>query len=152
MIDQQQGTRHHIRRFCNKNKIMIYGTQNAEQAVAAAIARERIGVVILEFSTDNEASVQTINVLKLMRPDIVTIALTDEYDAETAVNLINQGQVFKYLAKPLNVEEFENAIKNAFIRHEFLKNNKVAHQRFAVEKPKGMISQGLQKLLSRLRK
>ncbi len=151
MVDQHESTRLHIRRFCNKNKIMIYGTKNTKQAVAAAVAREKIGVAILEFSSDNESAIETINVLKKVRPDLVTLALTDEHDAETAVNLINQGQVFKYLAKPLDAIQFEHSIRNAFIRHEFLKQNKVARQRFSVEKPKKAISQGLQNLLTKLR-
>ena len=151
MVDQHESTRLHIRRFCSKNKIMIYGTKNAEQAIAAAVSRDKIGVAILEFSSDNEAAIETINVLKNVRPDLVTLALTDEHDAETAVNLINQGQVFKYLAKPLDAVQFENSIRNAFIRHDFLKQNKVAHQRFTVEKPKKAISEGVQKLLAKLR-
>ena len=151
MVDQHESTRLHIRRFCNKNKIMIYGTKNTEQAVAAAVARKNIGVAILEFSSDNEAAIETINVLKDVRPDLVTLALTDEHDAETAVNLINQGQVFKYLAKPLDANQFEHSIRNAFIRHDFLKQNKIAYQRYSVEKPKKAISRGLRNLLKKLR-
>ena len=152
MLDQHESTRLQIRRFCSKNKIMIYGTQNAQQAVAAAVSRKQIGVAVLEFSSDNEAALEIINVLKRVRPDLITIALTNEHDAQTAVNLINQGQVFKYLDKPLDGIVFENAIRNAFIRHEFLKNNKVANQRFTVEKPKKALSQGLQNFLNRLRR
>lgn len=151
MIGQHKGTRHQIRRFCNKNKIMIYGTQNIEQAVAAVATRKKIGVAVMELANENDAAIQIINVLKRVRPDLITIALTDEYDAETAVSLINQGQVFKYLAKPIGAVDFENAIQNAFVRHEFLKSNKAAHQRFSVGKPKGVLSESLKKLISRLR-
>ena len=152
MLDQKKSTRLQVRRYCNTNKIMIYGTKNPDQAVAAAVAREQIGVAVLEFSHDNQAAIDTINVIKRVRPETVTVALTDELDAETAVDLINQGQVFKYLAKPFNGMELEDAIQNAFIRHEFLKNNKVARKRFSVEKPKRALSRGLQNILDRLLK
>lgn len=140
MIEKQKDIRHQIRRFCSQQEIMIYGTQNVEQAIAAATTRQTIGVAIVELSENNEESIQTINLLKQARPELITIALTDEYDAHTAVDLINQGQVFKYLAKPLDIRGFEKTIHNAFLRHNFLKDNTGATQRFKVEKSKSILS------------
>jgi len=145
MIEQQKDIRHQIRQFCRKEAIMIYGTQNVEQALAAATSRETIGVAIVELSENTEEAIQTINLLKQARPEIITIVLTEEYDAHTAVDLINQGQVFKYLAKPLDIRGFQTAIQNAFMRHSFLKNNNESVKRFKVEKTTGVLAslQGL---------
>ena len=145
MIEQEKDIRHQIRKFCSKEAIMIYGTQNVEQAIAAATTRETIGVAIVELSEDTEEAIQTINLLKQARPEIITIVLTEEYDAHTAVDLINQGQVFKYLAKPLDIKGFQKTIQNAFVRHNFLKNNTESVKRFKVEKAPGILSslQGL---------
>ena len=148
MIEQQQDIRHQIRKFCSQESIMIYGTQNVEQAVAAATSRESIGVAIVELSEDTNEAVQTINLLKQARPELITIALTEEYDAHTAVDLINQGQVFKYLAKPLDIKGFQKTIQNAFMRHHFLKNNEASTKRFKVEKTSGILS-NLQGLFAR---
>ena len=148
MIEQQKDIRHQIRKFCSDQEIMIYGTQNVEQAVAAATTRESIGVAVIELSEDTASAVQTINLLKQARPELIAIALTEEYDANTAVDLINQGQVFKYLAKPLDINGFQNTIQNAFLRHLFLKKHKSATQRYKVEKPKGIVA-GLQNLFGR---
>ena len=150
MIEQQKDIRHQIRKFCSSQEIMIYGTQNVEQAVAAATSRESIGVAIVELSEDTSEAVQTINLLKQARPELITIALTEEYDAHTAVDLINQGQVFKYLAKPLDINGFQKTIQNAFLRHSFLKKNTNSTRRFKVEKTKGILSslQGLFKLFA----
>lgn len=133
MIEQQQGVRHQIRKFCIDQNIMIYGMQNIEQAVAAATTRENIGVAVVELSQDTQSAIQTINLLKQARPELIAIALTEEYDAHTAVDLINQGQVFKYLSKPF-----------------FLKNNGKASQRYRVEKPSGVITSSLRSLFGRL--
>lgn len=150
MMEQQKDIRHQIRKFCSDQEIMIYGTQNIEQAVAAATSRASIGVAVIELSEDTESAVQTINLLKQARPELITIALTEEYDAHTAVDLINQGQVFKYLAKPLDISGFQNTIQNAFLRHHFLKKNKNAQKRFKVEKTKGNIVSSLQDLFGKL--
>lgn len=150
MMEQAKDVRHQIRKFCSDHAIMIYGTQNIEQAVAAATSRESIGVAVIELSEDTESALQTINLLKRARPEVITIALTEEYDAHTAVDLINQGQVFKYLAKPLDLTGFENTIENAFLRHRFLKKHKSAQKRFKVEKPQGTIAASLQDMFKRI--
>ncbi len=150
MMEQQKDIRHQIRKFCSDQEIMIYGTQNIEQAVAAATSRESIGVAVIELSEDTKSALQTINLLKRARPELITIALTEEYDAHTAVDLINQGQVFKYLAKPLDINGFQNTIENAFLRHRFLKNNKEANKRFKVESPREKIAASLQGFFNKL--
>lgn len=150
MIEQAKDVRHQIRKFCTAQEIMIYGTQNIEQAVAAATSRSSIGVAVIELSEDTQAAIQTINLLKQARPELITIALTEEYDAHTAVDLINQGQVFKYLAKPLDIDGFQNTIENAFLRHRFLKSNSAARKRFKVERPRDKIVASLQGFFGKL--
>lgn len=150
MMEQQKDIRHQIRKFCSDQEIMIYGTQNIEQALAAATSRESIGVAVIELSEDTQNALQTINLLKRARPELITIALTEDYDAHTAVDLINQGQVFKYLAKPLDIIGFQNTIENAFLRHRFLKNNKEASKRFKVESPREKIAASLQSFFNKL--
>jgi len=93
---------------------------------------------------------QVINVLKRVRPDLITIALSDEYDTQTAVELVNRGQVFKYLAKPLDMKEFQKSIRQGFLHHRFLKKNAAAQQRHQVEEQTGNLVSGLQQLFSNL--
>ncbi len=146
MIEQKQDIRHQIRKFCSEQKIMIYGTQNIQQAVIAASSRKNIGVAIVELSNDPKGALQTINLLKQARPELITIALTDQFDTNTAIDLINQGQVFKYLTKPIELISFQKTVQNAFSRHYFLKKNKVAQQRYKVETTKETIVASLQSL------
>ncbi len=149
MMEKAKTTRNLIRKFCSDNSVMIYGTQNIQQAVAAATSRENIGVAVIELSSDQAATLQTINLLKQARPEVITIVLTEEYDANTAIDLINQGQVFKYLAKPLDLSSFQRAIENAFVKHRFLKKHTAAQKRFKVEKSQAKLSDGLAGLFNK---
>ncbi|MBL4672557.1 MAG: response regulator [Arenicella sp.] len=151
MTERSQDTRQQIHNFCRRREIMIYSMQNFEQVISAATSRENIGMAIIELSDHRfEQTIQTINLLKQARPELVTIVLTKEYDAHTAVDLINQGQVFKYLAKPIALHSLYNSIDSAFRRHLYLKDNMISQQRYKVEKPKGRIAANLQLLFSRL--
>ncbi|GGZ95958.1 two-component system response regulator [Arenicella chitinivorans] len=149
LIEQNQDVRNQIRRFCTQREIMVYSTQNVEQAITAATTRDNVGVVIVEL-TDQQETLHTINLLKQARPELVTITLTHEYDANTAVDLINQGQVFKYLASPICSEELYAAIDKAFRRHLYLKDNSASWRRYKVDKPQGVIAAGLQSIFGRL--
>ena len=80
----------------------------------------------------------------------MTIALAQEYDAQIAIDLINQGQVYKYLTTPLDSDRIATAIGQAFDKHLFLKSDKRAQLRHRVETKPGRIVTGLQDLLSKL--
>lgn len=149
LIGRDQGVRNQIRRFCTQRDIMVYSTQNVEQAVTAATTRDNVGVVVAELTGD-EHTLQTINLLKQSRPELVAITLTQEYDADTAVDLINQGQVFKYLSSPISDEDLHNTINMAFRRHLYLKDNSASWRRYKVENLSGRVAAGLQGLFGRL--
>ena len=150
MIEKNQDVRNQIRKFCSRREIMIYATQNFKQAITIATSRDNVGVVVIELSDRGfEQTIQIINLLKQACPALVTIALTEEYDAQSAVDLINQGQVFKYLAKPIGRAALQVAIDKAFRRHLYLNDNRNSQQRYKVDKPQGLIAESLQGLFSR---
>ncbi len=132
MMGNSQELRNQIRHLCRQNDINVYGTQSIPQAVGVVSARPAIGVSIIELPTNISEALQAINLLKKKRPELISIILTDETDADVAVELINSGQVFRYLQKPLATEKLSKTIEQAFIRHNVLKNNEAAQKRFKV--------------------
>jgi len=151
VLEKNQETRNLIRKYCSQHKVMNYSTQNVEQMISAVETRENIGVVIIELTREaSTKNIQTINLLKQARPELVVITITEEYDADIAVELINQGQVFKYLARPIDSESLYKSIHKAFHRHLLLKDNEGIQQRYKVEKNKGRIVSGLQGLFGKL--
>ena len=72
LIEKNQAVRNQIRRFCSQREIMVYSTQNVEQAITAATTRDNVGVVIVELA-DQEETLQTINLLKQARPELSLI-------------------------------------------------------------------------------
>lgn len=151
ILEQNQSVRNQVRKQCSQNDIMIYSVQSVEQIITTATSRLNIGVAMIELSGQVAKQViQTINLLKQARPELVTIALTEDYDAHMAVELINQGQVFRYLAKPIDAEDLHQSIESAFRRHLYLKENTSLQRRYKVTKPKDVIVSGLKDLFGRL--
>ncbi len=148
MMGNDQELRNQIRRLCKQQSVSVYGTQNIPQAVEVVAARPAIGVSVIELPANRDDALHTINLFKQQRPEMVSIVLTDETDAETAVDLINSGQVFRYLAKPLKLNKLEELIDEAFRRHNMLKNNAAAQQRYKVNQPSSKLAAGLRELFS----
>ncbi len=107
MMGSNQDLRNQIRRLCRQHDLNIYGTQSIRQALGAVAARPGIGVSIIELPVNIDEAMQTISLLKEKRPELISIVLTDETHADVAVELINSGQVFRYLAKPVESSELE---------------------------------------------
>ncbi|MGS2718506.1 response regulator [Eionea flava] len=148
MMGSSQELRNQIRQVCREHGINIYGTQSIPQAVGVVSAKSAIGVAIIELPVNADEAMQTINVLKEKRPELISIVLTNETDAETAVELINSGQVFRYLAKPLENTKLEQVIEQAFTRHSVIKNHSGAKQRFKVEKTRRSLTSSIKELFS----
>jgi DNA-binding NtrC family response regulator len=148
MMGSDQRLRNQIRHLCRQQSIDIYGTQSIPQALGVVAARSSIGVTIIELPVNTDETIQTISLLKEKRPELISIVLTNDTDAETAVELINSGQVFRYLAKPLDNGQLESVINQAFIRHNVLKANAKAQQRYKVERSSRSLSAGIKELFA----
>jgi DNA-binding NtrC family response regulator len=105
-----------------------------------------IGVLIVETMIGNESVTTLLGLLKQHHPQVVSIVLTHRSDATVAIELINQGQIFRFLIKPTREAMCKRSVQQAIARHESLKTNPVLTQRFKVQEapttqaaPQGML-------------
>jgi response regulator RpfG family c-di-GMP phosphodiesterase len=92
-----------------------------------------IGVLIVETMIGNESVTTLLGLLKQHHPQVVSIVLTHRSDATVAIELINQGQIFRFLIKPTREAMCKRSVLQAVQRHESLKTNPVLTQRFKVQ-------------------
>lgn len=148
MMGSNQELRNQVRHICRMSDIHIYGGQSIPQVIGIISARDNIGVAIIELPINSDEAIHTINMLKEKRPELVSIVLADETDAETAIQLINTGQVFRYLTKPLQTLELSRILKQAIVRHNMLHTDDNIKKRYNVEKPRKTLSSHLKELFS----
>ncbi len=125
---------------------MIYGTHNVPLAVNAVLKRPNIGVAVIELPADSQETIETLNLLKQNKPELISIVLTEQPDAQVAVDLINSGQVFRYLSKPLDSQGLQKAIGQAFKRHLSLRANQPLRKRYRVSQPSRIAQSGIASL------
>lgn len=109
--------------------------QSLDEAMAL-LGKHEIGVVISELMLGREIVAPMLKVLKAEYPEVVTIVMTPFHDTTVLIGLINQGQVYRFLPKPVRRGPLGMSIASALRHHRSLKSSPGLRATQAVEKIK----------------
>ncbi|MBE9563050.1 MAG: response regulator [Proteobacteria bacterium] len=98
------------------DKHSVFCANNMGEALAI-LEEQDIAVLITETNVQGEEMTILIHVLKETYPLTVVVILTTQADAHLVVRLINEGQIFRYLPKPVENYVLEFSINAALKRH-----------------------------------
>lgn len=105
--------------------------------VAQAVEQRDAGVLVTDFTTNSAMLQKMINALKQYLPELVTIVASGSRDTTDMINLINYGQVFRYVLKPIEAQSLRNDINAAAVRHMHLLNHPELIKRHRVRRHVG---------------
>jgi DNA-binding NtrC family response regulator len=100
-----------------------YSANTPDAILTELEARPEIGMLLVEFSQQNELDerwIQFLGQLKRARPALVTLVLSASLDFNLLTRLINQVQVFRYLSAPCSPERLKAALASAVEQHRWL--------------------------------
>ena len=97
------------------------------------LENQEIGVVVSDVFVDKKDATILVKALKAEYPEIVTVILTKFNDANMAVKLINQGQIFRYLSKPIHKAQLRASLETSVIYHNKCKSQPLLLGRHQVE-------------------
>ncbi|MDH4315704.1 MAG: response regulator [Gammaproteobacteria bacterium] len=100
--------------------------------VAHAIEAQHAGVLVTDFTSNSALLQRMIGVLKVHVPQLATIVVSSQRDSTDMINLINYGQVFRYLVKPVEPGQLRSDINAAAIHYLHLVNNPESAKRHQV--------------------
>lgn len=134
------------RTLCQPLDIDVYKANSCAQAVKVLSMGMAIGIAVVDVSCDLEETLEVLSAFKRCWPDLCVIGLANSDDLKAAMKLVNEGQVFRYLQKPVDPIQFESTIVAGIKRHEMLKKMEVFDENFL--KPDSELSSrsGMQKL------
>ena len=90
-------------------------------------------VIISELNVGGFDATRLVKMLKSTRPEIVTMVVSAQSDADTVMSLINQGQVYRIVPKPVRGGFVRVLADSALKRHQQLLDSPGVRRRFAVE-------------------
>lgn len=116
---------------------------SASQAISLLKAGPTPAVVVSDMHMPGVQGVELLREISKLSPDTTRIMLTGLADQKTAARAINEGQVFRFLAKPCSIETLENAVKDGVERKALL-----AHERDLLQNTLGGVIRLLNDLLT----
>jgi DNA-binding NtrC family response regulator len=110
----------------------LHWAHNLEQAMELLMQKD-IGVVITDLHINDQDASATVKALKRYRPHVVTVVVTRFRDNNTLIDLINQGQIYRFLPKPISRGLLSRSVQSAMQHHRLLRDSPQIAARHAVE-------------------
>jgi DNA-binding NtrC family response regulator len=115
------------------------------------LAQHRIGVIVTELLVDGEDLTSALAVLRQHDPSLVAVVLTGQADAERAITLINQGQIYRLLRKPVSDQLLRGTVNLASQRFNNILKRPELLRRHEAEAPPPAASARLGSMFERIR-
>jgi DNA-binding NtrC family response regulator len=115
-VDDDEARLGTVVRCLKREPIEIRSTLSASQALSW-IAAEEVAVLVSDYDMPEMTGAQLAGHARRVRPETVRILLTGQRSLETAIDGINQGEIFKFLNKPFDNEQLRGAVKAGVARN-----------------------------------
>lgn len=93
------------------------GAEALEQVNAVAAAQNPFAVAVCDMRMPGMDGIETLKRIKELAPDTVRIMLTGNADQQTAIEAINQGNIFRFYTKPYPVDQLRLGLEAACEQH-----------------------------------
>lgn len=131
VIDDDPATAEAVREIVGAAQVVLWA-RTLDQAMGL-IEQYAVAVIVSELAVNGESTMPLLKLLKAEHPQIVALVLTSLQDAAAFIGLINQGQVYRLLPKPLRRGAFGMSIASALRHHRQLKTAPALRDAHAVE-------------------
>ena len=97
----------------------------AEQALTAIPAQGPYAVVVADMRMPGMDGVQLLATIKKRAPETVRIMLTGNADQQTAIEAVNEGNIFRFLTKPCPPQDLAKALSAGIEQYRLITAEKV---------------------------
>ena len=108
-----------VARCLKREPVTVRATLSASEALGW-IAAEEVAVLVSDYDMPEMTGAQLAGHVRRVRPETVRILLTGKRTLETAIDGINQGEIFRFLNKP-----FDNDVLRAVVSEGVARNKEL---------------------------
>ena len=106
------------------SKFYVSTAQNGEEALEAVSAKGPFAVVVSDFKMPGMDGVSLLGKIKEISPDSIRMLLTGYADLNSAIRAINDGNIFRFLTKPIDTETLIRSLVAAIKQYRLEKAEK----------------------------
>lgn len=110
-----------------------------------ALDSRPVAIIVSEVRVGGMDATRLLRMIKGSHPEIVTLVASGQKDSQTVLELINQGQVFRIIPKPMRPEFIKLIVGAALKRHNQLVDSPSVNRRFKVEATAQAVADSLYK-------
>lgn len=99
------------------------------------LEEQEVGIILSERSLGTMDLTHLLCLLKRKHPQIVSIVVTESEDSNLICRMINQGQIHRFIPKPLKAGNLRLALKSAITKRAELLENPLLAERHQVSQP-----------------
>jgi CheY-like chemotaxis protein len=122
-VDDEQSVLNGIQRRLGPEYDLVIAC-SGDSALQAMAAGPVFPVVVTDMRMPKMNGIQFIQAARAKSPDSVYIMLTGNQDQATAIQALNEGDVFRFLTKPCQSHDLRNAIEAAMRQYRLITSEK----------------------------
>jgi response regulator RpfG family c-di-GMP phosphodiesterase len=103
-----------------RSKFDVVTAASGEEAVALVKGGSPPAVILSDMRMTGLTGVETLRQVKEIDPDIIRLMLTGNADMQTAIDAINDGNIFRFLTKPCAPEILVAGLEAALQQHRLI--------------------------------
>jgi len=119
-VDDDEAMLATVARCLRREPFDVRATLSVSEALGW-IAADEVAVLVSDYEMPEMTGAQLAGHARRVRPETVRILLTGRRTLETAVDGINQGEIFRFLNKPFDNDLLRQTVHDAVARNKELK-------------------------------
>lgn len=108
-----------------RRDFQIFSAGDGAQALRLLEQEGEMDVIISDMRMPNMNGAQLLAEVRRFYPDMIRILLTGQADLESAIQAVNEGQIFRFLAKPCPADIVKTVLQAAMRQHELVNAERV---------------------------
>ncbi|MCX6153829.1 MAG: response regulator [Candidatus Kapabacteria bacterium] len=103
-----------------RKSFKIKAATSAIEALEIIRESQEFAVIVSDYNMPHMNGIEFLTLVRKFHPDTVRIMLTGFANLETSIKSVNEGNVFRFLTKPVNIEVLSQTIEDALAQYHLI--------------------------------
>lgn len=123
-VDDDKDILSSLKRQMRKESFQVITANSGEEALSI-LENESFPVIVSDERMPEMSGVELLKQVKKIYPDSIRIILSGYADSKTIIDAINQGEIYRFIAKPWDINDLKNSLYLALEKWEHREKNRV---------------------------
>ena len=122
-VDDEISILHALKRLLRKENYKVLIASSGKEGIKI-LSKEQIQVIVSDQRMPEMTGTEFLSKAKELHPYSIRVVLSGYADANTIMESINRGEIYRFLSKPWSDDELKTTIKQCFQHYDLLAENR----------------------------